>query len=60
MNDKVLSVNDISCINVDHYEAVGILKVGHFFTSKYFQDLKMSLRDYFSGFHVGELPRTFL
>ena len=31
MNDKVLSVNDISCINVDHYEAVGILKVGHFY-----------------------------
>ena len=28
INDKVLSVNGISCVNVDHYEAVGILKVG--------------------------------
>ena len=27
VHDKVLSVNSISCINVDHYEAVGILKV---------------------------------
>jgi len=26
VNDKVLSVNSISCISVDHYEAVGILK----------------------------------
>ena len=26
VNDKLLSVNGISCINVDHYEAVGILK----------------------------------
>jgi C-terminal processing protease CtpA/Prc len=27
VHDKVLSVNGISCVNVDHYEAVGILKV---------------------------------
>ena len=27
VNDKVISVNGISCVNVDHYEAVGILKV---------------------------------
>ena len=27
VNDKLLSVNGISCVNVDHYEAVGILKV---------------------------------
>eukprot|EP00092_Neocalanus_flemingeri_P034773 GFUD01037843.1.p1 GENE.GFUD01037843.1~~GFUD01037843.1.p1 ORF type:complete len:1576 (+),score=260.87 GFUD01037843.1:158-4885(+) len=26
VNDKVISVNGISCVNVDHYEAVGILK----------------------------------
>ena len=26
VNDKLLSVNGISCVNVDHYEAVGILK----------------------------------
>lgn len=25
-DDKVLSVNQHSCINIDHYEAVGILK----------------------------------
>ena len=30
VNDKVISVNGISCVNVDHYEAVGILKVCHF------------------------------
>ena len=27
VNDKLLSVNGVSCVNVDHYEAVGILKV---------------------------------
>ena len=27
VQDKLLSVNGISCVNVDHYEAVGILKV---------------------------------
>ena len=27
VNDKLLSVNSVSCVNVDHYEAVGILKV---------------------------------
>lgn len=26
VNDKLLSVNGISCVDVDHYEAVGILK----------------------------------
>ena len=30
VNDKLLSVNGISCVNVDHYEAVGILKVKQF------------------------------
>ena len=25
-DDKVLSVNNPSCVNIDHYEAVGILK----------------------------------
>ena len=30
VHDKVLSVNGISCVNVDHYEAVGILKVPFF------------------------------
>jgi predicted metalloprotease with PDZ domain len=32
VHDKVLSVNGISCVNVDHYEAVGILKVQHIFS----------------------------
>ena len=30
VNDKVISVNGISCVNVDHYEAVGIVQVCHF------------------------------
>ena len=33
VNDKVISVNGISCVNVDHYEAVGILKVPDFCSS---------------------------
>ena len=28
VNDKVISVNSVTCVNVDHYEAVAILKVG--------------------------------
>ena len=34
VNDKLLSVNNISCVNVDHYEAVGILKVCIYHCSK--------------------------
>ena len=26
VNDKVISVNSVTCVNVDHYEAVAILK----------------------------------
>ena len=26
VNDKVISVNAVTCVNVDHYEAVAILK----------------------------------
>ena len=49
VNDKVLEVNEISCINVDHYEAVGILKVSVCFQGAFLKTPVITCAPIFEG-----------